>query len=59
MMMIAYMTMAEAQDYLRVSRQTIYRLAWRGEIASVKIGGKRLIPIDQLRKRLERSKIVK
>ena len=54
-----YMTMTQAQAYLCVARQTIYRLAWRGDLPTVKIGGKRLVPVAELRKRLERSNIDK
>jgi excisionase family DNA binding protein len=35
----------EAETALRVSRSTLYRLIERGELRSVKIGDRRLIPI--------------
>jgi len=32
------MTPEELAEYLRVSRQTIYNLLWRGEIPGMKVG---------------------
>jgi excisionase family DNA binding protein len=32
------LTFKEAQDYLRVSRSTLYRLMWSGQLTSHKVG---------------------
>ncbi len=51
------LTVAEACAQLRISKWTLYRLMQSGQLASVKIGSRRLIPmraitkfIDQLEK---------
>lgn len=35
----ALLTFKEAMDFLRVSRSTIYRLMWTGELRGHKVGG--------------------
>lgn len=46
----AFCTVMEAAEYLRVSRQTIYRLLHEGKLRSVRIGLRRtLIPVDAIR----------
>ncbi len=42
------LTVAEASAYLRVSRGTLYTLMKKGEIKSLKIGGKRLFLESEL-----------
>lgn len=44
--------MDEVQAILGISRQTVYRWAWRGEIPTVKIGGRRYVPEPALADRL-------
>ena len=45
------MTVEEAGRALGVSRSTIWRLIKRGELPSVRRGGRRLVPADAARKR--------
>jgi excisionase family DNA binding protein len=42
------LTIAEASDFLRVSRHTIYRLLNARTIPSVRILSRRLVPLDAL-----------
>ena len=44
-------TVEEAGRALGVSRSTVWRLIQRGEIPSVRRGGRRLVPADAARKR--------
>ncbi len=44
------LSVAEAARVLRVSRTTLYRLAWRGMIRFVKLGGRTLIPMSEVRR---------
>ncbi len=47
-------TPEEAGEVLRCSRQYVHALIKRGELRSVKLGRRRLIPIDALRELLSR-----
>jgi excisionase family DNA binding protein len=40
----SYLTVAEAADALAVSRKTIYRLVWRGELPARRVGRTVRIP---------------
>ena len=42
------LTIREARERLRISRATLYKLAKRGTLTLVKIGGKSLIPEEAL-----------
>ena len=53
--MMRYVEVCDLQSRLGISRQTAYRWAWRGDIPSVKIGGRRLIPLEALEARLEKG----
>jgi excisionase family DNA binding protein len=44
------LSVAEAARVLRVSRMTLYRLAWRGMIRFVKLGGRTLVPMSEIRR---------
>jgi excisionase family DNA binding protein len=44
------LSVAEAARVLRVSRTTLYRLAWRGMIRFVKLGGRTLVPMSEVRR---------
>jgi excisionase family DNA binding protein len=44
------LSVAEAARVLRVSRTTLYRLAWRGMIRFVKLGGRTLVPMSEIRR---------
>lgn len=44
----------EVARFLRVAPRTVRRLIDRGEILSVKVGGRRLIPVPAVEKYLER-----
>lgn len=43
------LTVSEAADQLRVSRVKVYDLIARGELRSVKVGSRRLIPAEAVR----------
>lgn len=43
-------TRAEAAEFLRVSLRTIDHLVISGQLISAKVGGRRLIPADALRR---------
>lgn len=45
----------EAACLLSVSRVTIYRAIWRGELKAMKIGARTLIPYKELEAFLERG----
>jgi excisionase family DNA binding protein len=45
----------EAQEFLKVSRATVYKLMETGQLAYVKIGGSRRIPWKALHQLVERS----
>lgn len=45
----------EAARLLSVSRVTIYRAIWRGELKAMKIGARTLIPYKELEAFLERG----
>jgi excisionase family DNA binding protein len=47
-------TVEEAGRALGVSRSTIWRLIQRGELASVRKGGRRLVPVAAVRTRARR-----
>lgn len=48
------MSVEEAGHVLGVSRSTVWRLIQRGEIPSVRRGGRRLLPVTALRRRATR-----
>jgi excisionase family DNA binding protein len=48
-------TVEEAGRALGVSRSTVWRLIQRGEIPSIRRGGRRLVPADAARKRPRRA----
>jgi excisionase family DNA binding protein len=48
-------TVEEAGRALGVSRSTVWRLIQRGELPSVRRGGRRLVPADAARKRPRRG----
>ncbi|RUL87606.1 helix-turn-helix domain-containing protein [Tautonia sociabilis] len=50
-----YVSMAEARERLGVHRQTVYEWAWRGELPSVKIGGRRLVPMAWVESQVGRT----
>ncbi len=50
---MTYVEVRDLQSRLGISRQTAYRWAWSGEIPSVKVGGRRLIPLEALEARLK------
>ena len=43
------LTMKEAMRYLRVSRSTLYRLMWSGQLAGHKVGASWRYYVDDLR----------
>lgn len=55
----AYLTVEEARQYLRASRNFLYRLIQYGEIASVKRGKRRLVVLRSLREYAERESVEK
>lgn len=52
---VRYVSMSEATERLGVDRQTAYRWAWSGELTTVKVGGRRLVPLDALTVNLDRA----
>jgi excisionase family DNA binding protein len=46
------LSVAEAARVLRVSRTTVYRLAWCGKIRVVKVGGRTIVPMSEIRRLL-------
>lgn len=48
-------TVEEAGRALGVSRSTVWRLIQRGELPSIRRGGRRLVPAEAARKRPRRS----
>ncbi|MCL4814252.1 MAG: helix-turn-helix domain-containing protein [Vicinamibacteraceae bacterium] len=44
------LTIAEASASLGISRAQGYAMATRGELPTVKFGGRRLVPVDALRR---------
>jgi excisionase family DNA binding protein len=51
----ALMTVEEAGRALGVSRSTVWRLIQRGDLATVRRGGRRLVRATALRKRVTRG----
>jgi len=51
-----FFSIIEAAEYLNIGRSLMYRLIGSGEIKSIKIGHRRLIPIDALNEFIERAK---
>ncbi len=51
----AVLTVTEAAELLRLARNTVYAAAARGEIPSVRVGRRLLIPRDALERFLSRS----
>lgn len=49
------LTIGEAADRLRIGKRTVERFVSEGEIASVKVGRRRFIPIDELDRFLRRA----
>lgn len=51
------LTVDEAADTLRISRWTLNRLVQERQLASVTIGARRLIPLDDITKFVEAHRI--
>lgn len=51
----AFMTVEEAGRALGVSRSTVWRLIQRGELATIRRGGRRMVQATALRKRTARG----
>lgn len=52
------LTLPEAAQRLRISRSSLYRLFWRGELKPIPVGGRRLVSsraIDAYIQRLEEA----
>jgi len=43
-------TISESEIAIGLSRATLYRMMGRGELQTVKCGGRRLVPADELRR---------
>ena len=54
LMVQALITVEEAGRALGVSRSTVWRLIQRGELPSIRRGGRRLVPADAARRRPRR-----
>ena len=53
---ITLFTIDEAAARLRVSRWSVYKLIRSGQLRTIKIGRRRLVPIDAMTECLERLK---
>jgi excisionase family DNA binding protein len=53
---LTLLTINEAAARLRVSRWSVYNLIRSGQLRTIKIGRRRLVPIDALNECLERLK---
>jgi excisionase family DNA binding protein len=53
---ITLFTIDEAATQLRVSRWSVYNLIRSGQLRTIKIGRRRLVPLDALSECLERLK---
>jgi excisionase family DNA binding protein len=53
---VTLFTIDEAAAQLRVSRWTVYNLIRSGQLRTIKIGRRRLVPIDALSECLEQLK---
>jgi excisionase family DNA binding protein len=53
---VTLFTIDEAAAQLRVSRWTVYNLIRSGQLRTIKIGRRRLVPIDALSQCLEHLK---
>ena len=53
---VVLLTIDEAAARLRVSRWSVYNLIRSGQLRTIKIGRRRLVPIDALNECLERLK---
>jgi excisionase family DNA binding protein len=53
---VTLFTIDEAAAQLRVSRWTVYNLIRSGQLRTIKIGRRRLVPIDALNECLEHLK---
>jgi excisionase family DNA binding protein len=49
-------TVDEAGRALRVSRSTVWRLIQRGDLPSVRRGGRRLVPVSAIHRRVRRRR---
>lgn len=54
-----YYTREEAQDHLKIGTTTFYRMAKKGKIEILKIGGKTLVDADALDEAIERQEVVR
>jgi excisionase family DNA binding protein len=53
----AYVTVKEAAEYLRASRDFVYKLIHQGEIDTIKRGKRRLVVLRSLRLYAERERV--
>lgn len=54
-----YYTREEAQEHLKIGTTTFYRMAKKGKIEILKIGGKTLVDADALDDAIERQEVVR
>ncbi len=52
-----YYTREEAQEHLKIGTTTFYRMAKKGKIEILKIGGKTLVDADKLNEAIERQTV--
>ena len=52
----AFLSVAEASAYLNIGRSLTYRLIGSGEIKTIKVGARRLNPVEALDAYIERLK---
>jgi len=53
----AMLTVAEACAYLRISKWSLYQLIRKGQLTSVKIGRRRLIPMTSIERLVQQLQV--
>jgi excisionase family DNA binding protein len=48
-----YLTLNEAAERLRLQRRTLYEPEWKTRLRVVKVGGRLLVPAEQVRRLLQ------
>ena len=51
-----YCSITEAAGRIGVTPTSVYRWAWSGDLVTVKIGGRRLVPLDAIEPNLDRGR---
>jgi excisionase family DNA binding protein len=49
---VKFLLVKEVAQILRCKPQVVYKMIWSGKIRSIKVGGKRLIPVSEMNRLL-------